>query len=48
LGAIGAQYIGFGIWVAVVDGRPGLGLAFVAYAIANGGFIWDLLTQRMR
>lgn len=32
------------LWVAVgyfADGRIGMGVAFIAYALANGGFILD-------
>jgi len=29
-----------------MQGRPGLMIAFVAYVIANAGFIYDLLTYK--
>lgn len=44
LGFVATIYLWTG-WNYLADGRTGMALAFLAYALANFGFMWDLWQQ---
>lgn len=45
LGLVAGVYL-YVAWGYLADGRPGMALAFVAYAVSNVGFIFDLLWNK--
>lgn len=44
IGLVTLIYLGVAVSL-YLEGRTGLSLCFIGYALANGGIIWDLITK---